>query len=132
MNTKEQKSIKHFSSKRMRGFPLSEAVRFGGILYLSGQVGIDESQNLVPGGVAAETRQVLNNIQAVLEQNDSSLDQVIKVTVLLTNIDDWAEMNDAYVPYFPRHLPARTAFGVDGLALGARVEIECVAALNEK
>lgn len=127
MNDKKPRSIESFTSEKMKGFPLSEAVRVGDMLYLSGQVGIDDSQSLVPGGVAAETRQTLKNIRAILEQNGSSLDRVIKVTVLLAKIDDWAEMNEAYLPYFSGHLPARTAFGVNGLALGAQVEIECVA-----
>ena len=122
--------IKYFSSEKMKGFPLSKAVRVGNMLYVSGQVGIDESQNLISGGIVAETRQTMENIKAILERYGSSLDQVIKVTVMLANIDDWVEMNSAYAAYFPNQLPARSAFGVNGLVLGARVEIECMAVLT--
>ncbi len=130
MNGGSQQDIEHLSSEIMKGFPLSEAVRMGNMLYLSGQIGIDESQKLVSGGIVAQTRQTMENIKATLEQYGSSLDQVIKVTVMLANIDDWAEMNLVYATYFSGPLPARSAFGVNGLALGAGVEIECMAGLK--
>jgi reactive intermediate/imine deaminase len=100
------------------------------MLYLSGQIGMDRSGNLVPGGIAAETKCAMENIKATLERNGSSLDHVIKVTVMLADMSEWSEMNKVYVTYFPQHLPARSAFGASGLALGARVEIECIALLK--
>lgn len=124
--------MNHISSEQTKGFPLSEAVCVGATCYLSGQIGIDKSQQLVAGGVGAETRQVFENIKDLLERCGSSLDRVVKVTVMLTDIDDWAEMNKVYTAYFSKPLPARSAFAVNGLALGAKVEIECIAAIDEK
>ncbi len=111
----------------MPGLPFSEAVQARGLLFLAGQIGIDAGRNLAPGGIGAETRQAMSNIRAVLERHGSSLDGIVKVTVMLADIGEWAAMNAEYVKFFPRHLPARSAFGTSGLALGARVEIECVA-----
>jgi 2-iminobutanoate/2-iminopropanoate deaminase len=110
--------------------PFSEAVRVGNMLYLSGQIGMDPSGQVVPGGIAAETRQAMDNIRATLEKFGSSLDHVVKATVMLADMGEWAEMNQVYVTYFDQHLPARSAFGCTGLALGARVEIECIAVLD--
>ena len=111
----------------MQGLPFSEAVQVGELLFLSGQIGRDTSGKLVPGGVGPETRQAMANIGAVLGRHGSSLDRIVKVTVMLADIGEWAAMNAEYVKLFPRHLPARSAFGTSGLAMGARVEIECVA-----
>jgi 2-iminobutanoate/2-iminopropanoate deaminase len=110
-----------------RPLPFSEAVRVGDMLYLSGQLGTDSSGRLVPGGIAAETRQALANIADVLERHGSSLDQVVKCTVMLADITEWAAMNDVYVTFFRSHRPARSAFGTNGLALNARIELECMA-----
>jgi reactive intermediate/imine deaminase len=113
-----------------RSLPFSAAVRVGSMLYLSGQIGTDETGRLVSGGIEAETRQTLDNIRGVLEANGSSLDRVVKCTVMLADIGEWEAMNRVYVGYFPRILPARSAFGASGLALGARIEIECWAAVG--
>jgi reactive intermediate/imine deaminase len=99
------------------------------MLYLSGQLGTDSTGNLIAGGIEPETRQALENIRGLLIQNGSSLDRVVKCTVMLADIREWPLMNQAYVSYFSSHLPARSAFGTSGLALGARVEIECQATL---
>ena len=107
--------------------PFSPAVRVGHILYLSGQLGTDSTGRLVAGGIEAETRQTLTNIKALLEANGSSMDRVVKCLVMLADIGEWARMNTVYVTFFPGHKPARSAFGTTGLALGARVEIECMA-----
>jgi 2-iminobutanoate/2-iminopropanoate deaminase len=123
----EKPAVQYLGSDAMKGLPFSEAVRVGDILYLSGQLGIDRSRKLVPGGIGPETRQTLENIKAALERHGSSLDHVVKVTVMLADMKEWPEMNQVYVGYFPKHLPARSAFGATGLALGARVEIECIA-----
>lgn len=116
-----------FHPTAAKGLPFSEAVRVGSLLFLAGQVGLDHSGKLVSGGVGPETRQAMENIRAVLERHDSSLDCIVKVTVMLADISDWAAVNAEYVKFFPSHFPARSAFGTSGLALGARVEIECVA-----
>jgi 2-iminobutanoate/2-iminopropanoate deaminase len=111
--------------------PFSSAVRVGDMLYLSGQIGTDSAGKLVPGGIGPETRQTMENIRAVVESNRSSMDRVVKCLVMLADMDQWSAMNQVYVTYFPRHLPARSAMGASGLALGAQVEIECLAVLGD-
>jgi len=110
--------------------PFSPAVRVGGLIFLSGQIGVraDASGALVPGGIRAETRQTLENIRDVLEKSGSSLDHVVKCTVMLADMAEWGAMNEVYATFFPTNKPARSALGANGLALNARVEIECVAA----
>ena len=111
--------------------PFSQAVRVGNILYLSGQVGdILETGELVEGGIVAETNQTMKNIKQVLDQNGSSMDKIIKCTCMLADIGEWGLMSAEYIKFFPDHKPARSAFGTTGLALGARVEIECIAYIN--
>jgi 2-iminobutanoate/2-iminopropanoate deaminase len=107
--------------------PFSPAVRVGNLLYLSGQLGTDSTGKLAPGGIEAETRQALTNIKKLLEANGSSMDHVVKCLVMLADIGEWARMNTVYVTFFPVHKPARSAFGATGLALGGRLEIECIA-----
>jgi 2-iminobutanoate/2-iminopropanoate deaminase len=109
--------------------PFSAAVRVGPMLYLSGQIGTDSALKLVPGGIGPETRQTMENIRAVLARRGASLDDVVRCTVMLADMSEWGAMNQVYTGFFPRQLPARSAFGATGLALGARVEIECVAVL---
>lgn len=109
-------------------YPFSPAVRVGDLLFLSGQIGTDSANRLVPGGIEAETRQTMDNILDVLERTGLSLDRVVKCTVMLADMREWPAMNAIYATYFPRHKPARSALGANGLALGARVEIECIAA----
>lgn len=111
--------------------PFCEAVRVGNLLILSGQLGVDpDTGKLAPGGIKAETRQTLENIKATLEKYGSSMNRVVKCTAMLADISEWGDMNRIYVTYFPGHKPARSAFGASGLALGARVEIECWATLK--
>ena len=111
------------------GLPFSEAVRYGDLLFLSGQIGSKPGElKLVEGGIAAETRQTLTNIAETLERHGSSMDKVLKCTIFMANMDEWAEMNVAYVEAFGTHRPARSALGASGLALGGSVEIECIAA----
>ena len=113
-----------------RGLPFSSAVRVDNTLYLSGNVGnIPGTLELAEGGIQGETQQTLENIAAVLEQFDSSLDNVVKCTVFLADIAEWGAMNEVYRTFF-KNPPARSALGVSGLALGARVEIECIAVVN--
>lgn len=105
----------------------SPAVRVGNVLYLSGQIGTDSANHLVAGGIQAEGRQALNNVKATLERYGSSLDRVVKCTVFLADIRDYDAFNEIYVSYFRARKPARSAMAASGLALGARVEIECMA-----
>ena len=130
MDSEQKADVEYLTSGNMKSLPFSEAVRLGNVLYLSGQMGIDQSVHLVPGGIAAETRQALENIKTTLEKYGSSLERVIKVTVMLADMNEWAEMNKVYLEYFSKNLPARSAFGTSGLALGGRVEIECIAVLK--
>lgn len=111
-------------------YPFSPAVRVDDMLYLSGQVGSIVQNGrlvLVPGGIEAETRQTMENIREVLERSGSSLERVVRCLVMLTDMSEWPRMNEVYASYFPGPKPARSAVGANGLALGARVEIECTA-----
>lgn len=108
--------------------PFSEAVRAGGFLILSGQIGnLPGTRELVPGGIVAESRQMMDNIQAALARHGASMDDVVKCTVFLADMAEWPAFNEIYASYFPNHFPARSALGANGLALGARVELECMA-----
>ena len=109
--------------------PFSDAVRVGEVLYLSGQLGnIPGRRNIVPGGIEAETRQMMENIARVLNAQGLSFDHLIRCTVMLADMSQWPAFNEVYVTYFkPGRLPARSAFGTNGLALGAAVEMECTA-----
>lgn len=108
--------------------PYSVAIQVGNLVYTSGQTGLDpKSGNLVPGGVEAETRQVFTNLQHVLEAAGSGLAQVVKTTVFLKDMADFARMNAIYAEFFPSNPPARTTVEVAGLPKGGSVEIEAVA-----
>ncbi|HEY2069161.1 MAG TPA: RidA family protein [Rhizomicrobium sp.] len=111
---------------RDAGLPFSDAVRAGDVLYLSGALGNQPgTMTLAPGGMAGETRQMMQNIARTLEQNGLSFDDVFKATVMLADMSEWRDFNAVYLEYFkPDRLPSRSAFGVNGLALGARVEME--------
>jgi len=111
--------------------PFSQAVIVGDILYVSGHVG-EINQKLVEGGIGPETRQAMENIKKVIEANGSSMDDVIKCTCMLADISEWGAMNEVYKTYFPNNKPARSALGASGLALNARVEIECMAYVSKK
>lgn len=110
--------------------PFSPAVRVGDLIYLSGQIGTDASANggLIAGGIEAETRQTMENIKRTLEAVGSSMDKVVKCTIMMADMAEWDRMNVVYREFFAEgRLPARSAFGATALALGARVEIECIA-----
>jgi 2-iminobutanoate/2-iminopropanoate deaminase len=111
--------------------PFSPAVQVGNLLFLAGQIGssADAQGGLVPGGIGPETKQTMQNIKDTLEKLGSSLDRVVKCTVFLADMKEWPAMNEVYATFFPKHFPARSAMGVNGLALNARVEIECIAAM---
>lgn len=110
--------------------PFSPAVRVGNILFLSGQIGTDPSATgtVVEGGIQPETRQTLENIKRVLESLGSGMDKVVKCTVMMADMAEWDRMNEVYRTFFAEgRFPSRSAFGTSGLALNARVEIECIA-----
>ena len=107
--------------------PFSAAVRAGPMIYLSGQLGTDSTGRLVPGGIGPETVQALANIRALLAAQGSGMEGVVKCTAMLADMAEWPAMNVEYAQAFPAGFPARSAFGSSGLALGARVELECVA-----
>lgn len=109
--------------------PFSPAVRANDFLFLSGQLGTDSAGRVVAGGVQAQTRQAMQNISALLLRSGSSMERVVKCTVFLADMREWAAMNEVYVTFFGAgRRPARSAMGASGLALDARVEIECLAA----
>jgi len=109
--------------------PFSEAVRVGDLLLLSGQIGlVPGSLKLVEGGMKAEARQVMENIKTSLGANGYAMSNVVKCTVMLADMSEWAAFNEIYRSFFSGRFPARSALGANGLALGARVEVECIAA----
>ncbi len=113
------------------GLPFSPAVRVGSMLYLSGQIGIRPgTRELADTGITGQTRQALENVKALLAAAGSSLDRVVKCTVFLVDIKDYAMMNEVYAAYFPKDPPSRSTVAGSGLALGARVEIECLATVG--
>ena len=109
--------------------PFTPAVQVGEILYLAGQIGTGASAQggIVAGGIQAETRQTMMNIKDVLEKSGSSMEHVFKCTVFMADMKEWDAMNEVYTTFFPNHKPARSALGSTGLALNAKVEIECLA-----
>lgn len=123
-----QPTVYHQSTPAVAaGLPFSEATEVGGILYLSGQLGaLPGELKVVPGGLEAETRQMFTNIGNTLKSRGLGFDDVFKCTVMLADMGEWTAFNKLYVTYFkPERLPSRSAMGVGGLALGARVEMEC-------
>lgn len=110
--------------------PYSTAVRVDNMLYLSGALGVvPGTRALAEGGIQAETRQTLENISATLKLFGTSMDNVVKCTVFLADIEEWGAMNEIYVTFFPNK-PARSAVGNAGLGLDARIEIECMAVIR--
>lgn len=110
--------------------PFSGAVKVGQTVYLSGNLGnVPGEMKLVDGGVAAETRQTMENIKAALAVVGGSLDDIVKCQVFLDDISEWSAFNEVYREYFGENPPARSALGADGLALGAAVEVDCIAVL---
>ena len=112
--------------------PYSVANQFGQLVFTAGQVGMDPATgNLVPGGIEAETHQVFQNLKNVLEAAGTSLDNVLKTTVFLANMGDFAVMNGIYAQYFTANFPARSTVQVAALPKNALVEIEAIAGVNE-
>jgi len=108
--------------------PYSQAIKANGFVFTAGQLGVDPSTGSFAGDdIKSQTRQALENIKTVLKEAGTSLENVVKVTVFLDNIEDFADMNDVYVTFFPENPPARSAFEVARLPLGGKVEIETIA-----
>lgn len=114
----------------MSDLPFSESVRVENLLFLSGQIGVKPgTMELVEGGIEAEARQTMENIRAALERHELGLENLVKCTVMLADISEWPAFNEVYRTFFEDRYPARSAFATSGLALGARVEVECLAAV---
>lgn len=127
-----EKKIIHTDKAPQALGPYSQGVVAGAYLFAAGQVAADpQTGELVSGDISVQTRQALNNLVAVLEAGGSSLDRVVKTTVFLTNLDDFAAMNSVYAEFFPAEPPARTTVQVARLPRGALLEIEAVALLRE-
>ena len=127
-------AMEHLGTPTLHGQPLpfSNAVRVGDIVYLSGQLGVGPDGKL-PNGIGAQTKQAMDNIGAVLKRAGIGYDRIFHCTVMLSDMKNWAAFNTIYVGYFPDGpLPARSAFGTTGLALGALLEIECQAYAPKK
>lgn len=111
--------------------PFSKAVKVGQTIYLSGELGVDYSTvTLVSGGVGAQTTQIFANIEETLEAYDADLSDLVKCTVFLDDMAEFGAMNAAYTAALPDPKPARSTLGADGLALGAALEIECIAVMG--
>jgi reactive intermediate/imine deaminase len=109
------------------GYPFSESARVGDLLFLAGQIGVDKDGKLVPGGIRPEAEQVMLNIEAALARRGLAMKHVVKCTVFLIDIAEWGAFNEIYMKHFSRPYPARSALGASGLAINARVEVECIA-----
>lgn len=108
--------------------PFSEAVKVNDTLYLSGQIGnVPGSLKLVAGGMPAEARQAMINVNAVLQAHGYAMTDLVKCTVMLADIAEWGAFNEVYKTFFDKQFPARSALATSGLALGARVEVDCIA-----
>jgi reactive intermediate/imine deaminase len=109
------------------GRPFSLAVRTGDFVFVSGQMGTDD-KGLVPGGFEAQSRKAMDNVSDILKGMGLGMDNVVKCTIMIADMGKWADFNKVYVSYFkPGRLPARSAFGANGLALGGEIEVECMA-----
>ena len=134
LGAEETRAIEFLNSGKVlpTNLPFSEAVRVDNLLYLSGQLGIVPGRRqLAAGGIKEETRQTMENIKTSLEAHGYSMSDLVKCTVMLADISEWAAFNEVYQSFFQKPYPARSALGVSGLALGARVEVECIAAVDK-
>jgi len=122
-------AVEHFGRPLLNGqsLPFSDAVRVGDTFYLSGQIGIGADGKL-PNGIEAQSKQALENIGVVLKRAGLGYEDVFHCTAMLSDMANWSAFNKVYVTYFPQgKRPARSAFGANGLALGALIELECQA-----
>ena len=107
-----------------------QAIAHNGLVYVSGQLPLHPDTGHLPGSIDEQTQLVLQNVKAVLEAADSSLDNVLNVTLYILNIDDWSIINETYAKIFKDHKPARAAVPVPALPKGAKIEVACIAAQN--
>jgi reactive intermediate/imine deaminase len=132
----DRNMIEFFNSPEGKAakLPFSQSVRVGDVVYLSGALGnVPGKMELVPGGMEAETKQMMENIAAALKLHGLGFDSIFKCLVMLADMGEWGAFNKVYLPCFhPERMPARSAFGANGLALGARVEMECWAFAGAK
>jgi 2-iminobutanoate/2-iminopropanoate deaminase len=129
LNAQEESTLVFHTSheEKKQSAPFSDAVSAGNLYFLAGQIGMDHTtRTMVAGGIKAETEQTIKNITAVLEHHGMGLDRVVKCTVILSDIENFAAFNEVYVKYFTQK-PARTTFAASGLAANAMIEIEVVA-----
>jgi 2-iminobutanoate/2-iminopropanoate deaminase len=119
----EQPDVEFIGNSRL----LSNAVRVGNTIYLSGVLGTSGERGITP-----ETRAAMDRIKSLLEANGAVMDDVVKCTVFLADFAEWGAMNDVYLTYFPKHRPARSALAVSGMSGNARVEIECIAVIGAR
>ena len=125
-----KRSVVHTDKVPPARVPLSQAIKVGDWVYASGQLGMDpRTGRLIEGGIRAETKQVLENLKAVLEAAGSSLAKVTKVTIYMADLSELMPMNEVFAAYFPADPPARTTFQAAALIAGARVEIEAIATI---
>jgi reactive intermediate/imine deaminase len=111
-----------------KGLPFPDGVRVGDLVVLSGQIGIRPGTlELVPGGIEAETRQTFENLKLTLAAHGMALGDIVRIQVMLADMGEWQQFNAVYLEFFPDAAPARSAFGANGLALRARVEVEAFA-----
>tara|TARA_R110000824_G_scaffold186969_1_gene368183 strand:- start:370 stop:870 length:501 start_codon:yes stop_codon:yes gene_type:complete len=123
-------NVSHFGNQAVGGveLPFSKAVVVGNTIYLAGEVGIDpDTGSIAPGGTGPETTQIFANLERTLNTLDADLSDLVKCTVYLGDMEDYGEMNAAYAAALPDPKPARATVGVSGLAVGARLEIDCIA-----
>tara|TARA_R110002073_G_scaffold14998_1_gene60133 strand:+ start:56269 stop:56724 length:456 start_codon:yes stop_codon:yes gene_type:complete len=128
----QKPDLEYLKSKeeKKKDLPFSDAVRVGNVLYLAGQIGMDHtSRTLVEGGIKQETMQALNNIKAVLESNGSDMNHIVRCTVILADINDFASMNEVYKTFFKDQFPARTTIAAS-LVANAKIEIEATAVVK--
>ncbi|WP_456456917.1 RidA family protein [Nitratifractor sp.] len=110
--------------------PYSQAILVDGMLYSSGQIALTPEGELIEGDVAAQTRQVLHNLSAVLAAAGGSLNDVVKTTIFLADMEDFATVNDVYAEFFGTHRPARSTVAVKTLPKNVQVEIDCIARIG--
>lgn len=125
----KKEEIKAKNAPRAIG-PYSQAVRFGNLIFVSGQIGVDPDNNMLVEGIRNQTNQALTNLKNVLKAGDSDMNNIIKTTVYLADMDDFSVMNEIYTTYFPKPYPARATVQVARLPKDALVEIDCIAYIN--
>ena len=134
LHAAEKPKVEFINSEKAKaaGYPFSQAVQVDHTLYLSGQIGTDsKSGKLVDGGIDKESRQAMQNIKDLLGEHGHSMSDIVKCTVMLADIKEWPSFNKVYRDFFDGRFPARSAFAGSGLALGARVEVECIAVVGD-